>query len=111
MIGKDIEDKGALSLTEVWEILEKRRKERELTYEQQLALDHAEKFKLSKQEFDKIHKKLSEINGLDNYLISKIIDIKPKDDILLKQILASEKKELDEKSIADIIKIFKDERA
>ncbi|EQD35255.1 RNA polymerase Rpb4, partial [mine drainage metagenome] len=50
MIGKKTEEKGVATLSDVYEILKDRKKSsKPLAYEQQLAFDYAEKFRLQKK--------------------------------------------------------------
>ncbi len=107
MIGKNARDEGPVSISTVWEILEKRRKERELTLEQQMALEHAEKFKLTKAAYAKLEKKLADI-GIDKHIAIKLIDLMPTDEMLVKQVLASYKAELDDNKIKEVLEAFKE---
>ncbi len=108
MIGKDVTNNGSVSLHDVSEILENRRKEKEPSYEQEIALEHSKKFNSGKSGYDKMIKKLGSIKGLKQSIISKIADIKPANDAILKQILASEKVTLDESTLKEIIGIVKE---
>ncbi len=108
MIGKDSKSNGTISLNNVSEILETRRKEREPIYEQEIALEHSKKFVISKAQYDKMEKKLNAVNGIKHSLIPKIIDIRPTTEMLLKQILASEKVTLEDSAIKEIIAIVKE---
>ncbi len=92
MIGKESKDNGSVPLHVTWKILEGRRKKKEPIYEQQIALEHAEKFKLTDQQYEKLRKRLDELKLLKSDTITKLIDIRPKGEPLLKQVLASERK-------------------
>ncbi len=107
MIGKNVRDEGPVSLSTTWEVLEKRRKERELTLEQQMAIEHAEKFKLTKAAYAKLEKKLTDI-GIDKRIAIKLIDLMPTDEMLLKQVLASYKAEMDDSKIKEVLEVFKE---
>ena len=62
MIGKEQSEPEPISVVEAFEILEERKKEGELGYEQQLAYEHAKKFaKLSKEKAEKLEKELIEL--------------------------------------------------
>ncbi len=64
MIGKESKQNGYASLSEVLEILEDRKKERELTYEQQIAMEHAKKFVVAKVTEQKTKKALEALGIL-----------------------------------------------
>jgi DNA-directed RNA polymerase subunit F len=103
MIGKEQSEPEPVSVVEALEILEERKKEGELGYEQQLAYEHAKKFaKLSKEKAEKLEKELIEL-GLGKRLAKKIIDIMPMNDLQLKQVLIFEKRSFDDSVIASII--------
>ena len=108
MIGKDSKSDGTVSLNNVSEILESRRKEREPIYEQEIALEHSKKFILSKAQYEKLEKKLNAINGMKRSLVYKILDIRPTTEMLLRQILAADKITLDESTIKEIVTIMKE---
>ncbi len=107
MIGKGIEAEEDVSLNEVKSIIEERKKGKELTYEQQLAYDHAKKFTTGEKKDDKLKKALSEL-GLGAKTIVKIIDIMPKNALTLKQILVHENKTFDDAEVAKILASIKE---
>lgn len=106
MIGKAAKNNGNASLSEVLDILENRKKEKELTYEQQIALEHATKFAPQKSHEQKIKKALEELGLLSNHAILTILNTMPKSELLLKQILANEKKAFQEDEIKKILSII-----
>lgn len=108
MIGKEIKNNGNVSLSDVWEILEDRRKKDSLIYEQQIALEHAKKFKLPEHDYTKLKKRLDDLGMLKSETIIKLIDIKPQNVMILKQILISEKKEFSEGDLKTLLDIFKE---
>lgn len=66
-----------LSLAEVKKILAEKAKDKELNYEQKMALDHAKQFaKLTPLKAEKLKKELMEIE-LPNEVATKIVDILP----------------------------------
>lgn len=66
-----------LSLAEVKKILTEKAKDKELNYEQKMALDHAKQFaKLTPLKAEKLKKELMEIE-LPNEVATKIVDILP----------------------------------
>ncbi len=86
-------DKSArvASIPEALEILESRKKDGELGYEQQLSYDHVKKFaQLSPEKAVKIRKELEAL-GLSEKACVSIIDTMPADIMQVKQIIANEK--------------------
>jgi DNA-directed RNA polymerase subunit F len=106
MIGKKVEEKGVATLSDVYEILKEHKKgSKPLAYEQQLAFDYSEKFRLQKkQQLDKLQKELSEL-GLSSYSVAKLIEIMPKSVALTKNILMKENGINDEK-ISKVVSII-----
>lgn len=108
MIGKESEAESMASLPEVLDILEERKKGKELTYEQQLAYDHAKKFAgLDKSKADKIKKSLQEL-GMGEKTAIRLIDVMPKSPMTVKQILAHENKVFNDEEIAKILALLKE---
>ena len=105
MIGKEAKSDGTVPLHVVWDILESRRKQREPVYEQQIALEHAEKFKITEAQFHKMKKGLDALGVLKDETVIKIADIRPKNAALLKQILMAEKKPFGDDVIAKILAV------
>ena len=105
MIGKESKQTGQVSLNEALGILEARKKERELTYEQQIAMEHAEKFAAAKGSEQKARKALEELGMLSQHTILIILNTMPKTEMLLKQILSGEKKAFTDAEIKKIISI------
>ena len=84
MIGEKILEQRPASLKEVEGLLVERKKEKELTYEQDLTLKYAKKFsKLTDAKYKKLVKDLSSVEGLTDDLIVKIIDLVPADKHIL----------------------------
>lgn len=108
MIGKQGKSKGSITLHSVHGILENRRKQKEPTYEQQIALEHAEKFKMTDKEQDSLRKKLADLGLLKDDTITKIIDIRPKSEALLKYILSSEKKTFSDDETKKVLAVVKE---
>ncbi len=106
MIGKRGEEKGVVTLFDVYDILKERKKgSNPLTYEQQLAFDYVEKFKLqTKQQSEKFKKELSEL-GMSEYAIAKLIEVMPKTAALVKMITLREK-DMDDEKVGKIISIL-----
>ncbi|MBI5228978.1 DNA-directed RNA polymerase subunit F [Candidatus Micrarchaeota archaeon] len=99
-----------ITLAEVVALLKKRQADGELSYEQQNALDYAEKFsKVDVKAAKELMKELAKINGLGEKSAAcvTIINILPKKEEEAKAILSKDKVELPEESLKEIIKIIK----
>ena len=78
MIGEKLIEKKLVTLGEVKEILSARKKEKELNYEQDIALKYAKKFsKLTTKQAEKVREELSKIESLTDDLVVKIMDLLP----------------------------------
>ncbi len=100
MIGKNQEGKKPVSSAEAMEILEGRKEQGELGYEQKLAYDHIKKYTTMKvEEARKMAKELEQYGVTESTAI-KIIDIMPIDLTQLKHILTREKKNFEEDEIS-----------
>ncbi|MCL5008432.1 MAG: RNA polymerase Rpb4 family protein [Candidatus Marsarchaeota archaeon] len=98
------------SIPEALEILEARKKEGELGYEQQLSYDHAKKFaQLSPEKAGKMRAELEGI-GLSAKASVSIIDTMPSDIMQLKQILANEKNTIDDATAAKVFAVVEKNR-
>ncbi|MGC8496024.1 MAG: hypothetical protein ACP5RM_00570 [Candidatus Micrarchaeia archaeon] len=106
MIGKGIINKKVATIDEVLDILESRKDSGDLTYEQQIALEHTKKLAAEKQKLSKVKKELQEMQIKDE-CIAKILEIMPSNIMLLKQILAGCKNSLDEETVAKVLEVVK----
>ncbi|MCL5428081.1 MAG: DNA-directed RNA polymerase subunit F [Candidatus Marsarchaeota archaeon] len=81
----------AISIPEALEILETRKKDGELGYEQQLSYEHAKKF--AQLSADKANKLREELEGLGISAKSSVslVNAMPTDVVQVKQVLAAEK--------------------
>ncbi len=105
MIGKKAEDKGVLTLDEVYEVLKERKKSsKPLTYEQQLAYEYTEKFKLSGKQAEKALKELEAL-GLSRQSVVKLIEVMPKNAAIIKQILSKDKSNPGEDVVSKVLAI------
>ncbi len=78
MIGEKFINQKPVSLAEVKQLLADRKKEKDLTYEQDITLKFAKKFsKLSLANAKKLQAELEKIEELDSETVTKIIDILP----------------------------------
>ncbi len=102
MIGKEAKEKGYANIEDVYDIL-KSRKPAELKYEQQVVLDYVTKFKANKKVYTKVSSILEDTD-LPESIKSKILEVLPKSESLLKQILASEKVSMPDEKRAELLK-------
>ncbi|MBU1197808.1 RNA polymerase Rpb4 family protein [Candidatus Micrarchaeota archaeon] len=97
-----------ITLSEAKDLLEKRKKDSELSYEQQNALDYLEKFaKLSKTESEKMKKELEGLGILTDKQIVYLINIVPQKEDTVKAILSQEKLELNGEQVKTVLKVCK----
>ncbi|MGC8662516.1 MAG: RNA polymerase Rpb4 family protein [Candidatus Micrarchaeia archaeon] len=103
MIGKSQSEPEPISAVEALEVLNERKKEGELGFEQQRAYEDAKKFaRLNKEKAEKLEKELTEL-GLSTKLAKKLIDIMPLNDMQLKQALIFDKRSFDEQTVAKVL--------
>ena len=96
-----------VSLSEVKNILKKMSKERkEVSYEQRIALEHAQKFaKLPVKKTQDLIKELKKLEHIEEIHAHKIADILPTTEDDIKAIFAKERFTLGENEIKDILRI------
>jgi DNA-directed RNA polymerase subunit F len=105
MIGSNKENSKYITVPVALSLLESRKKDGELGYEQQLAYEHASKStSLSKDKSEKMLAKLVEIN-MPEKLAVKVIDIMPLNELQLKQVLVIGKRPIEEDMIKKIMEI------
>lgn len=99
-------DEKLLSLGEVKKLLEKEGKERELTPDQMLALQHTEAFaKLGPTKTKKLVEELMKIEHVSGYHAYKIADLLPTHPDDIRAIFAKERFTLGKEEIEKIVKI------
>ncbi len=104
MIGKKVTDTDPITIAEVKEMLEKLSENYELTYEQNLTLDHVTKFsKLEEESAKKLVEELSEI--IKKTQAIKIADIMPEDMADLRLIFAKERGSFKQEDMEKILEI------
>jgi DNA-directed RNA polymerase subunit F len=103
----EVKETKIISIDEVIDVLEGK-KNAEHTYEQQLALQHAKKFAESKSKSEKLKKELEGTGLLSERSIAKIIEVKPKNQMTLRQILANERKTFSDEEVAKILALTKE---
>lgn len=90
------------------ELMLKKEKEEEISYEQKLAIEHLKKFtKLSKDKALKLAEEISSVVKLSDEILVQIVDILPQSADELRLILASEKFSLREEEMNRILEIIK----
>ena len=80
MIGEELLARKPIPLSKVKNLLEKRKREGELTYEQENALKYAKMFsKIKKKVRDQMLNELMQLETINEELAVKIVDIMPAD--------------------------------
>lgn len=103
----EVKDTKIVSIDEVIEILESN-KESDPTYEQQLALQHAKKFSTTKAKGEKLKKELEGMGLLSEKSVVKVLEVMPKNQMTLRQILAQERKTFSDEEVNKILELTKD---
>lgn len=109
MIGKKVIDTDPITIAEVKQMLEGLQEQHELTYEQNLALDHVTKFsKIDEEPAKKLVEELSETLKKNQSI--KIADVMPEDLADLRLIFAKERgthKKEDMEKILEILEKYR----
>jgi len=85
MIGDEIISSKKITLTEVKELMKTRKKEKELTYEQDLTQKYAKNFsKLTEKQAQKLFEELIKLESVDEELAAKLVDVLPAETELIK---------------------------
>jgi DNA-directed RNA polymerase subunit F len=107
MIGEKIIERKNICLAEIEKLLSERKKEKELTYEQETSLKYAKNFsKISVKEAQKIYEELMKLDGMTDRLAVKIIDIMPKHIEIMKNLPLKEE-EVKEETLMQAFEIIK----
>lgn len=105
---QNIIEEKYLTVEEAKELLEKRRKDGELGYEQQNTLDYLEKFaKLTEKEAEKMRKELEALGLLNEKQVVWLVNTVPQKEDAVKAVLSQEKLELNAEQVKDVLKICK----
>ena len=109
MLEQKIIESKPISLVELKELLKERSKAGELTYEQNLTLKYASKYaKLSKAQTNKLINELNAVEGMNEELGIKIVDILPAElevlELLIPKNSAVKKEQF--QPILDLVKKF-----
>lgn len=108
MIGKNVDSEELTSLSEVKEVLEQRKKDGELTYEQQLAYEHAKKFASGERSKEEKFKKALVEAGASPKSAIKIMDIMPKNAMTIRQILMHENRAFTDEEVNKMLATVKE---
>lgn len=101
----EIGEKTPVTISEAYDILDKRKKEGELTYIAKQTYEYLGKFKkLSTEKAQKMKKELMDL-GLSAATATKIVDILPVNIDQLKQVLIMEKRPIDESQVNAIMEV------
>jgi len=107
MIGKKIVSQEEVPLFTVKEVLSERNKDGELTYEQQQAFDYSKKFaKVTPAKGTKLLEQLKKVEGLDEKLVVKLIDILPSDEETMQLVLYKSNSNLDAAKTKEVLEII-----
>ena len=107
MIGKEIIESEPISSAEVKKVLEDFSEDNELTYEQNITLNHLSRFKrYSVEDSEEIVAKLQEEFGLRDKLAVRIANLAPQDLADLRLILAKESANLDKADMEKILELL-----
>ncbi len=110
MANKNSRESKVITTAEALEILEKRKKDGDMGYEQQVSYDHIKKFsKLDDSKATKILKQLKEL-GISDKTSIQIVDVFPVDELQLKQILSNEKTMPEEETIKKIMSLIEENK-
>lgn len=101
----DIKSSKSIPVSEVHDILSKRKDDGELGYEQSQALEHSERFATVKSDqVKKIIGVLVENKKITTEIATKIVDVWPSNSSTLKAILVKDRIELSDDEIASVLK-------
>ena len=107
MIGDKILERKVLTLTEAKDILAERKKDKELTYEQDMTLKYAKTFsKLTPKKAEKLLSELMKLEGMTEELAVKVADILPTEKEVFRLLLPKDT-ELSDETIAQAMELAK----
>ncbi|MBN2067783.1 MAG: DNA-directed RNA polymerase subunit F [Candidatus Diapherotrites archaeon] len=93
MIGEKVLHQKPVSLNEVKQLLSDRKKEKDLSYEQDLTLKYAKRFtKLSPANAEKLLEEVRKIVGISDAQASKIVDLLPEKKETLEMVFPKDSK-------------------
>jgi DNA-directed RNA polymerase subunit F len=93
-----------LTLAEIKELLQKEQKKRELTMEQNYALEHAQKFaKLKAKEARKLANELEKIEPVTDIIACKLVDLMPRYPEEVRAVFSKERAVITDDDIKEIL--------
>lgn len=105
MIGEQIIESRAVPITEVEELLKERKKDKDLTYEQENALKYVKIFsRISLEKTNELIKELLKIEGMTPELATKIADILPTEKEII-NLLPSKETKVGEESLNKVLEL------
>ena len=107
MIGKEVIDTEPITGSQVKKILEEFREDNELNYEQNITLNHLERFdRYSAEDAEEIFQKLQDNFGLRAKVAAHIVDLVPKDLADMRLIFAKEPSKTDKEDMEKILEFL-----
>lgn len=107
MIGEEIIEETPITFSETLEILEERKEEKELEFEQRLAYDYVQKFsKLSSKKAKELVNELMEIEKIRNHQAIILVNNMPETKQDIRLIFAKERTSLNDETIEKILEII-----
>ena len=104
----DEEEKNYVTLPEARKMLEEAAEERELTYEQNLALQHAQQFaRIDPEKAKKMKEELLQIDGVNEYYATRIVDLLPTHPDDVRAIFATDKIVLQLSQMENILEVVR----
>ena len=100
----EIKGSKPVPVSEAKEILAKRKEDGELGYEQDQALENAERFASDSKKAEKLIETLQKMEKITPEMAAKIADIQPKTAATLRAILVKDRVELSEDEVAGLLK-------
>lgn len=100
----EIKSTKPVTITDVKDILARRKEGGELGYEQAQALEHAERFAADSKKSEKMVAALVKTGKITEDAAVKIVDIKPASASTLKAVLLKDRIELSDDEIAGVLK-------
>ncbi|MCD6522246.1 MAG: DNA-directed RNA polymerase subunit F [Candidatus Diapherotrites archaeon] len=106
MIGKEVIDEREITLSEAKALLQKRKREAELSYEQKLAYEHVSEFgKLAPTKAAELVEELKKIGKIDEHIAVMIVDNMPMDKDDLRVIMEKKRYKLSDDDIKKVLSL------
>ena len=106
MIGKELKEQRPATLSEVLDIMEMRKKDGELGFEQQMTYDYLKaRTLMTKKKSEEMFEELTKLDKVNKDIAIKIVDILPKTESQLSVIVAKERHAFSKAELAEMLKI------